>query len=112
MESLCEKAGSQGDMFTVRRLRFNSGSEVDRAVPCPPTDGLVPWRARCYKCRPSRVALASPAERPSHHETFQRLSFPSTRTPRSTEFTRTLAAVDRQRAQGGFEPDCGYRKRA
>jgi hypothetical protein len=22
-------------------------AKVERAVPCPPTDGLVPWRARC-----------------------------------------------------------------
>jgi hypothetical protein len=40
--------------FDFGQLRHRAGyvgqrlrSKVDRAVPCPPTDGLVPWRARC-----------------------------------------------------------------
>src|SRR5438105_8616809 len=60
----------------------------------PPISTLFPYTTLFRS-----VTLALPAERPIHHETFQRLSFPSAGTSRSTVFARTLAAVDRQCAR-------------
>src|SRR5438552_3988413 len=72
--------------------------QVDRAVPCPPTDGLVPWRARCLKIMAAKpLELTSPAEQTIHLVDLKRACLTNVSSPRPGDIYPSSNCPDRER---------------